>query len=663
MSELSPVPPAQAQPVPAEECPHCGNIVPTGLFCGACGAHLSHPGDRLARRRPHSYAAFPDEPVFHLSLVSSLFPHLAHRRAATFRLAAAVLVGLLLLFSATDLEAPVVAVAALGLPLLFQLYVYEVDVYEDHRAGLSALTLLAGAALGVGWALLGGPVVASALAPSLVHHLIGGKSVEAAVVVPTIGEILMCVPMVAAVLSRRSLLQNGEPLDGFALGAASALGFTFAAILTNMASILSGGVFPGRTFVSLGSEALVRGLAEPVTAAAATGLIGLSLWRWLSPGTRSTWLASPLVALVVALAVQIGEGFADQARLDDIPLLLVHLAGAGVLLLALRAGVHGVLLAEERAVTAGPPRVCPHCHHLVPAMPFCPACGVAEGATPKRHRREGASEAQPWPLAPTAGAASAVWGGYPLVAEAISPAGQRSRHVVLLSTVLAGVAILAVALSLTAVLEAPSSKPAVHCRILCLGTDRLGAISPDGAPVRTYYLSGGGISVALWPASPLVNPGIFAVSASSSSSVLTVHLAGSSGTLNGKSVTIDGGTVQFVGVKGAGASPAQDLVDTLVQKTVPSAQLVYPVPDALVGYQAGYGAVYDLNAISASGQAVEDRLFVAAAVRGGDAAIVWAYGPYDPGFAAKGLLLHPSFVDLDIALVLDPMINSVSWGR
>ena len=658
----------QVAPVPAQTCPHCGNTVPVGLYCGACGAHLSHPGDKLARRRPHSYAAFPDEPVLHLSLVSSLFPHLAHRSAAAFRLAAAFLVGLMVLFSATDLEAPVVAVAALGLPLLFQFYVYEVDVYEDNRLGLSLATLLAGAALGVGWALVGGPVVSDALQPSLVHSLTGGKVVEAAVAVPAVGEVLMCVPLLASAIllwpnaSQRSPLRAREPLDGFALGAAGALGFTFAAVLTNMASSFSGGLFPGRSFVSLASEALVRGLAEPVTAAAATGLIGLALWRHgtallrFGGGASAGWLSSPLVAFVVAVAVQIGEGFTDQARLADVPLLLVHLAGAAVLLVALRVSIHQVLLAEEREVVVGAPRACPHCHHLVPAMPFCPVCGVAEGATSKRHRGVGENA---WPLASSGDAAS--WGGYPLVADALSPAAERSRHMVLISSVVGGVVVLAAALSLTAALEAPSAKPSVHCRLLCFGSDSFTA-TPDAAPVRIYHLSEGGISVALWPASQVVNPGIFGWSATTSSQVLTINLSGGSGTLNGKSVTIDGGTVEFLGVPGVGASSSEQIVDDLVSKNVSDAQLAYVVPDALVGYHVGYGAVYDVNSLSASGASRETRLFVAAAVQGGDAAVVWAYGPYDGSFASKGLLNHPSFIDLDIALVLDPMVNSVTWG-
>jgi len=80
------------------------------------------------------------------SVISSLFPHLSHRASTPFRLGFAALVGLLAIFSATGLQAPVIALAAIGVPLLFQLYVWEVDVYEDDHLLLTAETLLVGAA-------------------------------------------------------------------------------------------------------------------------------------------------------------------------------------------------------------------------------------------------------------------------------------------------------------------------------------------------------------------------------------------------------------------------------------------------------------------------------------------------------------------------------------
>ena len=151
-------------PLPTQLCPHCNNVTPSGHYCGVCGAHLAHAGGPLAARRPHSFSANPGEPVLRLSVISSLFPHLSHRASTPFRLGFAALVGLLAIFSATGLQAPVIALAAIGVPLLFQLYVWEVDVYEDDHLLLTAETLLVGAGLGVGWALIGGHIVSEASA-------------------------------------------------------------------------------------------------------------------------------------------------------------------------------------------------------------------------------------------------------------------------------------------------------------------------------------------------------------------------------------------------------------------------------------------------------------------------------------------------------------------
>jgi len=60
-------------------------------------------------------------------------------------------------------------------------------------------------------------------------------------------------------------------------------------------------------------------------------------------------------------------GLHDIAALSDAVLVGIHLAALGVLTLAMRAGMHYVLLHEALDVTVGAPRVCANCSHLVPA--------------------------------------------------------------------------------------------------------------------------------------------------------------------------------------------------------------------------------------------------------------------------------------------------------
>jgi len=112
-------------------------------------------------------------------------------------------------------------------------------------------------------------------------------------------------------------------------------------------------------------------------------LVGAALWARRGRGSAAggLWLTSSWVALAFGLAIGAGLGFADDAGLPDVALLVIHLAAAALALLLLRAGLHHVLLHEQRDARIGPPRVCPHCFRVVPAMPFCPMCGVAEQAT------------------------------------------------------------------------------------------------------------------------------------------------------------------------------------------------------------------------------------------------------------------------------------------
>jgi predicted amidophosphoribosyltransferase len=373
-------------------CPYCTVVVPDARFCGACGAHLVHSGLR-ASQRLHSYAAFPDEPVFRISLVTSLFPHLSHRAKYPFRVAFAVFLVLLLIFALAGTSAPLIAVSAFGVPLVFLLYIWEVDPYEGSFLPTTFVCLLLGAALGAGWAIIGGSEVEKALFPSVGFSLTSGSALVAAIVVPAIGQLLMCVPMIVA---RR--IQRGpiESLDGFVAGATGALGFTLAATIDLMSPWLSNGQLTHEGFLSNVTQVILRGVTLPLISAMATGFIGMAFWAKLggrATSARAKWLTSPGAALVIALIVQVGLGFTDVAGLPDAVLIGLHLAAFGVLILATRVGMHYVLLHEALDVTIGAPRVCANCTHLVPTMAFCPQCGVAGRAVSRPHR-----QLATWPL-------------------------------------------------------------------------------------------------------------------------------------------------------------------------------------------------------------------------------------------------------------------------
>lgn len=78
------------------------------------------------------------------------------------------------------LPAALITVSALGLPLLFLLYISEAQVYRELSVASLAIAGVLGAALGVGWVLLTGEMVARAygvpMAAGLaIHHLVCAK--------------------------------------------------------------------------------------------------------------------------------------------------------------------------------------------------------------------------------------------------------------------------------------------------------------------------------------------------------------------------------------------------------------------------------------------------------------------------------------------------------
>jgi len=352
-----------------------------------------HSGLR-ASQRLHSYAAFPDEPVFRLSVITSLFPHLSHRAKAPFRVAFAVFALLLLIFALAGTSAPLIAISALGVPLLFILYIWEVDPYEGSFLPPTLISLVIGAALGVGWAIIGGHAVDKAIVPSLGGPtLTSGAALVAALLVPAVGQLLMCIPMIVV-----RQIQHGEieSLDGFVAGATGALGFTLAATIDLMSPWLSNGQLTHDGFLANVTQVILHGVTLPLISAIATGFVGMAYWAKVggrATSARAKWLTSPVVALIIALVIQIGLGFTDIAALSDAVLIGIHFAALGLLMLAARAGMHYVLLHEALDVTIGAPRVCANCTHLVPTMAFCPQCGVAARAVSRPHR-----QVATWPL-------------------------------------------------------------------------------------------------------------------------------------------------------------------------------------------------------------------------------------------------------------------------
>jgi hypothetical protein len=336
-----------------------------------------------------NYGAAPNEHLLQLSVASSLFPHLAQRSRSAFRLGLVVVLVCLVASTFLRLPAALITVGALGLPVLYVIYLRESDAFRDFPVRILVLTGALGIALGVGWVLLTGAMVARSYDVGMGSAVVGMRMLRMGIGVPLGGVILMLLPAVVVRVLRPS---SREALDGFMIGVLGALSFTAAATLTRLAPQFGTGVVSKRPIESLLVEAGIRGIAMPLIAAAAGGLIGAALW-FTRPASKKQQHPGVVRLVLVALAaavltVYLCLGLIDVARLPQLLMLALYLALAVVALLVLRVGLHLALLHEAHdEIQSDEPLLCTHCGHVVPDMAFCPACGVATRASSRSSRQ------------------------------------------------------------------------------------------------------------------------------------------------------------------------------------------------------------------------------------------------------------------------------------
>lgn len=123
--------------------------------------------------------------------------------------------------------------------------------------------------------------------------------------------------------------------------------------------------------------------------------------------------------------------------------------------------------------------------------------------------------------------------------------------------------------------------------------------------------------------------------------------------------TRDGGKIQYFGAP-APNQTARDIVQNLIQQNWPGATLAYQVPNAMVGYQPGYGEFDDFTLQSGAASYTQGRALAIVAIKNGFALGVLAVGPYrqfkpgDPGN-------HPSAANLMEAMASAPWLNTFRW--
>ena len=617
-------------------CRSCAAETPAGVFCGHCGAYLNpQPGDGPTWLRPSTFCVAPDEHLLRPAVSSTLFPHLSQLSRAPFTLGLVLIV--VAIVAAVELRLPgaLIAVATLGLPLLFLIYRHTSGVYQDIPRATLLLTAALGIGIGIGWVFLTGDLVIRETGAPFEAGIAGSRVLRNGLGIAEGGVLVMMLPALVVRLVRPG---NRESLQGFVIGVISALSFTAAATFTRLApQFAAGPVATDQTVEGLIVEAGIRGLTVPLTAACAGGLVGAALW-FSRPAaeprlSRPAVLAALIGFGVLVLSVYAVVGVVDVAGMPQLAMLACHVAMALVALIALRIGLQLAVLHEAPAPATGEPLLCLYCRNVVPDMAFCPLCGVAAHASSSESRAE---RRQVTPL-PDGDSTTVQWPGYGVPAQAYtSPPLDRAPVARVLG--LWTVTVVAVAASLIG-LSAAIAEPSVrfNCPPDC-------GQPPTGTPVagNPRFTGTGGAFTVAYPA-----PGTAYEVTTGDDSVTARYTGGS------------GGIMRLWSEPATGRA-ARDIAAAIMAKSYPNARTAYEIPNAMVGYQRGYGVVADTWPQDGDARFSHLRVVILVAVKHDLALIAGGVGPFkafSPDFGPG----RPSAANLELAMDMGQYVNSFSW--
>lgn len=363
------------------KCDHCGKQVPEGVFCTACGAHQSTTeGTGDPKARLHHFAAHPGEHVATPNVFTTLFPHLAGHRVHEFRYAFLGGLVILALLYGFGLIVSAVLVAAVLVPVLYLVYLFDTQVYRDQPALVIGMTMGLGALLGVAITLINTNVFSPLLLPS--GYATAGDLLEATVLIPLIQLVFVAIPA----LLLRSRPSVAETADGLVLGVAAGLGFSAAETIVRFSSVIVG--LPVKSSPAAWIFPLLSiCVFIPLLHGTSAGLVAASMWprQRTQHSARMAALGLP-AALVLTIAFFLVGQLIRQSGTEQILWLGWQALVVGLMLVYLRFLLHFALL-DEAADMGFSAQVCASCHKHVMAAAFCPACGMALSVSPRKLRK------------------------------------------------------------------------------------------------------------------------------------------------------------------------------------------------------------------------------------------------------------------------------------
>jgi Subtilase family len=361
-------------------CWSCRQEIPHGAFCVRCGTDLAR--ERWRRDR---FRASPNEHRLSPRITSSVFPRLPRAALRGFRLALFVALAAIVALALAGSYPLAIVVAAVSVPVLSVIYLYDVDVYEDEPLIVLALTALWGSAMGVALGLFG-----RALAPSSADLLTQSTRetlLQQGVALPLAGLLLALLGPLVLLPYRRF----DDVLDGATFGATSAVWLVASQLLTQASSLFDDGLQPGGSRETWLLRLLQLGLTMPLLWAGAGGAAAGSFWlRYRArAGLRPSGISGR-----PALAVSVASGLVVVAAVGQIVLelraaLALSALLAVVALFWLRQLIDAGLKGESAEREIGPEITCANCRDLTPRHTFCAWCGIALAALPKGRESSG----------------------------------------------------------------------------------------------------------------------------------------------------------------------------------------------------------------------------------------------------------------------------------
>ncbi|HEY6812355.1 MAG TPA: PrsW family intramembrane metalloprotease [Propionibacteriaceae bacterium] len=324
-------------------------------------------------------------------------PRGAGQRPQTYRIALTVALVVALIAAIFGAMPIAVLVAAFAVPVVYIVYIYDVNLWEDEPILVTGLAFLLTGVLTVGftilWTYLRGPVPygTTTYEGSLSAAPTVGTFLLVAVLVPIVGEVIRQIGPV--ILAMRP--EFDDLMDGLTFGVISGVSYACFDTLTRHWDLLTGGLQgqdPG-LWVSL---IFLEGFVKPLIIGTASG-IAVAEFSGLGRGYDGftlRYFRGVGEAILANAAYQAGTylfSFVGDATLGVILSILWGLIILAILILRVRNVLHTGLMeaALERSArvgigTTGDLQFCAQCEMpLLEHAAFCNACGTAVRVQPK----------------------------------------------------------------------------------------------------------------------------------------------------------------------------------------------------------------------------------------------------------------------------------------